>query len=215
MNQLDEVAKNVGGKKKNFLSSKMKKQGATVTGYFLYNTIDEIEGNYYHKETAYFKNEAGEIKEFYPLVICNSGDDRKSKCVLCDHGSRKVAGAQLQFYIPDEDETYILERKNTQLVELNEWFSRIPEGVSILQQPFTIRTTVVSPREYSIIPGAKQDKKVLDNVQAAYEDRHNEEDLYRTLSNESMEMFLSNGNRFDFEPDTAKDDDDEDEDTPF
>lgn len=213
MSNLDEAAKSVGSRSKAFLSSKLNKVGATVEGYFLFQNVDDIEGEYYHKETAY----TNDGDAFYPLVVCNSGTDKKKSCTFCDAGSKKQAGALVQVYVPKDDETYVWERNAIALGELLEWFDRIPEGSSIMQQKFTIKCTQSSPRTYSVMPYKTTDKEIDEAVQTAYDNKHENTNLYHYLTNEQMKAFFDNGNKFEYreaksdKPDVSAVDEDEDE----
>lgn len=217
--QFDDGRKVINSGDRTFLSKVLNKKGAARTGYFLIDKLEDFEYEYYHNTTAVGNN--GD--NYFPLVICNRGDTRE-KCEFCDQAKKGVegisktrVGAMLQFYVPDDDTTYLFERKDGYFEDIVEMLQMCKEGNSILQYPFTIGVQVMQPRQYKIKPESPDDE-VKDSVRAAFDNMAVGDDLYVTATNAEMSAFIKAGRKFvSVETETTNDviADDDEEDLPF
>lgn len=190
MNQMDEAKEVVSAKSKTFLSKHEKLQkGEEATLYMLAKTVDEIEAEFVHKMRV-----TTDKGFYFANVICNSGFDKDAECVGCqngsfDEGTHKQIVCVAQFFDPETNTTYVQDIGSKAIKKLSEKLARkSKKGVSVLQIPIIVS----KDRTYEYDPDDADDS-INPAVEAAYEDRHESTELYKSWTNDMYREYLETG----------------------
>lgn len=198
LNNLDEAAKVVGGRKKQFLTKAFegKDKDFELKAYLLYKDRDEITPEYVHGEQMYMEGR----KPFPGRLLCNSKEDKNAPCVACQRHSKdgyKTIQQVFQFYVPETDTIYLWTAGLTAIKTIDTKLQRkLKKGKSVLQIPFLITRPGEKGFDFDI---DELDDVILDTVQAAYDEKFPDSELYVSLTNEQMEDFYDNNHKL---PDT-------------
>lgn len=188
----------VSGRKKAFLSTKLKQDGSSVSGYLLIKDEDDFTPEVVHKVWVNLEDGKG----FPANVVCNNSDlsNPNAPCVACQNARYDKAtkvnehrriNYVFQVYVPEDDTIYLWEQGAESIASIWGKLERkiTRSKASILQVPVIIEK--VSGRYQ--LDTDEIDSEIRDDVQKAYNERFPYQELYQVWTNAQMEYYYETG----------------------